>query len=132
MNITGIKNTMVTPETTSVANQQQQPKVSLIGERQATAATGKEQPPAADVSGLQKQLIDAADTISGLVQNLNLNSDLQFQVDDSTGANIISVLDGETGEVIRRFPSEESMAIARYIAEFAEAPKVGLLMDQIE
>lgn len=132
MNINGIKSTIAQPDTAAGANQRQQPSVSLINERQSVAANGKQQPPAADVVDLQARLIEAAETISELVQSVNLDSDLQFQVDDSTGTSIISVLDGETGEVIRRFPSEESMAIARYIAEFAEAPKVGLLMDQTE
>ncbi|MFK7974622.1 MAG: flagellar protein FlaG [Halioglobus sp.] len=132
MSITEIKNTMVLPEFSGGPNQQQKPNVSLVNERQIGAVSGKQQPPPADVAELQAQLKDASELISNLVQSVNLDSDLQFKVDDSTGANIISVLDGKTGEVIRRFPSEESMAIARYIAEFAEAPKVGLLMDQTE
>lgn len=132
MNVNGIKNTIAPPDTAASANQRQQPGVSLVNERQAAAANGKQQPPAADVVDLQADLVKAAETISDLVQSVNLDSDLEFQVDESTGTSIISVLDGETGEVIRRFPSEESMAIARYIAEFAEAPKVGLLMDQTE
>lgn len=131
MNITGFKNP-IAPVDASAKMQIQVPAVSLISERQAAVTGGKQQPPPADVVDLQQELVDAAEIISDLVQNLNLDSDLQFQVDDSTGANIITVLDGETGEVIRRFPSEESMAIARYIAEFAEAPRVGLLMDQTE
>lgn len=131
MNITGIKNT-IAPAETATAAVQQQPSVSLISERQAAAQSGNQQPSSADVPRLQEQLFEAAETISNLVQDLNLDADLQFQVDDSTGASIITVLDGETGEVIRRFPTEESMAIARYIAEFAEAPRVGLLMDQTE
>lgn len=131
MNITGIKNT-IAPAETATAVVQQQPSVSLISERQAAAQSGNQQPSSADVPRLQEQLFEAAETISNLVQDLNLDADLQFQVDDSTGASIITVLDGETGEVIRRFPTEESMAIARYIAEFAEAPRVGLLMDQTE
>ena len=107
-------------------------KVTPINERQNLPARGNDSPPSAPAVDLEAQLVQAADIISELVQNLNLDSDLQFQVDDSTGASIITVLDGETGDVIRRFPTEESLAIASYIAEFSEAPRVGLLMDQVE
>jgi len=131
MNISGIKNT-VTPVDTAATTPQQSVRVSPINERQTTATSGNQPPPAADVVDLQAQLIDAAETITELVQSINLDSDLQFRVDDSTGTNILTVLDGQTGEVIRSFPSEESLAIARYIAEFADAPTVGLLTDQIE
>ena len=133
MNISGIKNT-VTPvdDTGALPQPQQSPKVSAINERQAAATSGNPSPPAADVVDLQAQLVEAAEAISELVNSINLDSDLQFRVDDSTGTNIITVLDGETGEVIRSFPTEESLAIARYIAEFADAPTVGLLTDQTE
>lgn len=129
MIVTGIKNSIVPTEANKVA---EQPKVSLISERQAQAPSGNTSPPEAKVADLQARLIDAAEIISNLVDNLNLDSDLQFKVDDSTGASIITVLDGETGEVIRRFPTEESLAIARHIAEFSDAPRVGLLMDSTE
>lgn len=129
MNISNIKNVIgpfeaVTPLELA--------KVTAINERQDLPARGNESPPSAPAVNLQEQLVQAADIISELVQNLNIDSDLQFQVDDSTGANVITVLDGETGAVIRRFPTEESLAIARYIAEFSEAPRIGLLTDQVE
>lgn len=129
MIVTGIKNSIASPEASKVT---EQPRVALISERQVQPQSGNTSPPEANVADLQAKLIDAAEIISNLVENLNLDSDLQFQVDDSTGASIITVLDGETGEVIRRFPTEESLAIARHIAEFSDAPRVGLLMDSTE
>jgi flagellar protein FlaG len=136
MNFSGIKST-VTPidsgGVSSIQSQAQQASnVSVLADRQPTAKGGNEQPQTANVVDLHEQLVKAAETISDLVQSLNLDSDLQFQVDDSTGTNIITVIDGKTGDIIRSFPSEESLAIARYIAEFADAPTVGLLTDQIE
>lgn len=40
-------------------------------------------------------------------------SDLKFTVDDSTNINIVRIEDSETGELIRQFPSEAMLAIAR-------------------
>ena len=38
---------------------------------------------------------------------------LQFTVDEDTGIDVVKVIDTETEEVIRQFPSEEVLAIAR-------------------
>lgn len=40
-------------------------------------------------------------------------SNLQFTVDEETGINIVKVVDTDTKEVIRQFPSEEVLAIAK-------------------
>lgn len=40
-------------------------------------------------------------------------SDLKFTVDEGTDINIVRIEDSETGELIRQFPSEAMVAIAR-------------------
>lgn len=40
-------------------------------------------------------------------------SNLQFTVDEDTGIDVVKVVDADTKEVIRQFPSEEVIAIAR-------------------
>lgn len=40
-------------------------------------------------------------------------SNLQFTVDEDTGMDVVKVVDTDTKEVIRQFPSEEVIAIAR-------------------
>lgn len=40
-------------------------------------------------------------------------SNLQFTVDEETGIDIVKVVDTDTKEVIRQFPSEEVLAIAK-------------------
>ena len=55
---------------------------------------------------------------------------LQFEVDDESGMEILTVLDGETGEIIRRFPADEVVASARYIAENTADVTTGVLLDQ--
>ncbi|MEZ5480959.1 MAG: flagellar protein FlaG [Porticoccaceae bacterium] len=39
------------------------------------------------------------------------------------------MLDSETSEIVRQIPSEEVLAISRYITEYAPDPVKGLLMN---
>ncbi|MDC6679087.1 flagellar protein FlaG, partial [Leclercia adecarboxylata] len=47
----------------------------------------------------------------------NLQRDLSFSVDDSTGDVIVQVVDGESGKVVRQIPSEEILRLAERIDE---------------
>jgi flagellar protein FlaG len=40
---------------------------------------------------------------------------VEFHVDDSTGLTVVSIIDRNTGELIRQIPEEVEMRIARYI-----------------
>lgn len=51
---------------------------------------------------------------------------LEFSVDSDTHRPIVRLLDTETGELIRQFPSEETLAISRAIGEFQQ----GMLLRQ--
>lgn len=53
----------------------------------------------------------AARSVEKFVQQMS--SDLQFSVDESSGSNVVRVVDRATKEVIRQIPSEEMLAIAR-------------------
>lgn len=44
-------------------------------------------------------------------------SDLKFTIDEGTDINIVRIEDSETGELIRQFPSEAMVAIARSLDE---------------
>lgn len=44
-----------------------------------------------------------------------LANNLQFTVDKDTGINVVKVVDTVTKEVIRQFPSEEVLAIAKVL-----------------
>lgn len=50
---------------------------------------------------------------------------LQFSVDDDTGKTVVRIIDSSTDEVIKQFPSEEMLAIARSIDKLQ-----GLLLRQ--
>ena len=49
------------------------------------------------------------------------NNSLQFELDRSTGKTVVRVIDGDTQEVVRQFPSEEVLAIARAIPPISGA-----------
>jgi flagellar protein FlaG len=75
---------------------------------EAAIATGKKLPlPAAAV-------IDVAAAARLIDEFLRqAGRELTFSVDDITGRTVVSVRDPATGELIRQFPSEEALRIAR-------------------
>lgn len=48
---------------------------------------------------------------------------LEFKVDENSGQAVVTVLDKDTGDVIRQMPSEEALALAEKLSEVT-----GLLM----
>jgi flagellar protein FlaG len=55
----------------------------------------------------------------------SISSSLEFSKDSSTGKDLVRIIDTNSNEVIRQFPTEEMLAIARAIDNFK-----GLLIDQ--
>ena len=60
-----------------------------------------------------EQLNAAIHDINEYVQQVQRT--LQFSVDDDTGTTVVKVLDSATDEVIRQFPPEEALALARHL-----------------
>lgn len=59
------------------------------------------------------------------------SSDLQFQVDKDTGISFFQVIDPRTKEVIRQFPPEEVITMARKLREMASQKDAsGVLLDK--
>ena len=54
-----------------------------------------------------------------------MNRSLQFQVDEDSGRDVIKVLDKNSGEVIKQYPSEEVLNLVSKLSESA-----GILIDQ--
>ncbi|MBH0042946.1 flagellar protein FlaG [Pseudoalteromonas sp. SWXJZ10B] len=54
-----------------------------------------------------------------------MNRSLQFKVDEDSGRDVIKVLDKNSGEVIKQYPSEEVLSLVSKLSETA-----GLLIDQ--
>jgi len=55
----------------------------------------------------------------------SVSSNLQFSLDEDSGRTIVKVVDTETEEVLRQFPSEEMLSIAKSIDRMQ-----GLLIDR--
>ena len=70
----------------------------------------------------------AARQVNDFVKQLDRN--LEFAVDESSGRVIITVREPETGKIIRQIPPEELLVIARLVSEnFASAPvPTGILL----
>jgi flagellar protein FlaG len=60
----------------------------------------------------------------------NLPSDLQFQPDKESGYVIFKVVNPLTHEVIRQYPPEEMVKMARYLKAAANQGKSGILLDR--
>ena len=73
----------------------------------------------------------AAKQVNSFVKQLDRN--LEFSVDESSGRVIITVREPETGKIIRQIPPEELLVIAKLVSEnfaSASAPTGILLADE--
>jgi flagellar protein FlaG len=68
-------------------------------------------PPAQPVS--QEAVAAAVENANAYVQSVSTN--LQFSLDEDSGRTVVRMVDTETQEVLRQFPSEEMLAISRSI-----------------
>lgn len=66
-------------------------------------------------ASVQDQVRNAVENVNHVVQNMPHGSNLEFTVDRDTKINVIKVMDKVTGDVIRQFPAEEILAIAKAI-----------------
>ncbi len=60
------------------------------------------------------------EAVAAAVQSANasmrsISSSIQFSLDQDSGRTIVKMIDTETDEVIRQFPSEEMLAISKSI-----------------
>jgi flagellar protein FlaG len=60
-------------------------------------------------------LKQAVSKLNDYVQNVQRN--LQFSIDKESGATVVKVIDAKSEEVIRQMPTEETLRIARSLAE---------------
>lgn len=81
-------------------------------------------PPAAPQPVSPEALDNAVAVINQAMQDSN--QALRFSVDTDTQRTVVKMVDTSTGELIRQFPSDATLAISRGIAEFQQ----GLLLKQ--
>lgn len=94
-----------------------QPGVSPDLPRVAVAQTAEQQATSA-------QLRNAADNINKVLKQSNKN--LEFSVDTGTKKAVVKLIETDTGDLIRQYPTEEMLAISSAIDQFQQ----GVLLKQ--
>lgn len=87
--------------------------------RQELPSRGQGVPPLTDSSEVKQ----AVSRLNDYVQNMR--RDLQFRVDEDSNRVIVTVVDSESGEVIRQIPNEQVLAAANSLKAAQ-----GLLVDE--
>ena len=75
------------------------------------------------VEANRQELEDAVKQVNDFLKPIN--NSIQFNLDDDTGKTIVKVIDLATKDIIRQFPSEEMLSIAKAIDKMK-----GLLVQQ--
>jgi len=85
--------------------------------RQNVAAeAGKSLPPESDTGKVSSEELQQAVTqLNDKIQQVQ--RDLLFSVDDSSGQTVVRVVNTETDEVVRQMPTEEALRISRNIQD---------------
>lgn len=90
--------------------------VNMVAEKVATVA------PAETALTVKPEEVSLRESLQTAVAQLNdymqnVERSLQFTIDEDSGKDVVTVWDKKTEEIIRQFPSEEVLVIARQIAE---------------
>lgn len=100
------------------------PVASTNATQTASSVTGTEPHSASTAEPTPAQLQDAVDKINSSMKEINSN--LQFSIDSDTQRVVVKVVESESGKVIKQFPSEEALSIAKAIERFQK----GILVKQ--
>jgi len=120
---------VATPNTPSVAVL---PESSTEGKLNVDSEASGKLLPRNDDSDIQKRekIEEKVSELNSFVQNIQRG--IQFSVHEETGRSVISITDKDTGEEIRRFPSEQVLSMSAKIAETLAVPSengLGLLVN---
>lgn len=123
MNIQNVGNLEQAPQPIRVtnggapSNVTVRPRVAVELPRAVTGQAAERQLP-------PEQLKHAVDSINETIKQTG--NSLEFSVDSDSNRTIVKLVDTETGDVIRQYPSEEMLAISHAIDQFQQ----GLLLKQ--
>ena len=92
------------------------------------------QAPTTQDTAAQEQVAIAAEALDAAVSQINdyvqnLERSLSFTVDEGSGRTVVTVRDSESEEIIRQFPSEETLKLAAVIEELQDK-KEGILLQE--
>lgn len=117
---------------TPITSPNGQSRTSDVKAAEPSAASGKTAPAAAEPAAIaaaaqadpvkvdKTQLKNSVDAINRYLKD---NSEVQFSIDDSSGASVIKVVDTETKKILRQFPSQQALDISKDLQG-----KIGLLL----
>ncbi|MDO9453166.1 MAG: flagellar protein FlaG [Stagnimonas sp.] len=105
----------ITPNTYATAAVK--PAVVLPLPLAAKAAAAEPEPEPDESAGLGKAIEELNRYVAGS------RTDLRFAVDRDAGQLVVSIIDAESGQVLRQMPSLEALRIARYL----EHDRLGLI-----
>lgn len=89
----------------------------VAGEGKVVPETGNS-PPVAEPVNIRESIEKTVEQISEFV-HANARG-LRFRVDDASGRTVVTVLNPNSGEVIRQIPSEEFLHIASELRRYGE------------
>ena len=104
----------------------QKPPVPVARTTEAAATTQTSKPAAPAERPSPEQLEAAVSELSNAMQSVQRN--LNFSIDEDSGQTVVKVIDSSSNEVIRQFPSEEALALARRMRESDSSEISGLLL----
>lgn len=85
-----------------------------------------QQPPVKQVAVTASEVNGAVEDISRHIQNVQRN--LSFSIDEDSGSTVVKVIDTESDEVIRQYPTEEILEIRRHLSEMSGDELTGILV----
>lgn len=107
------------PTATPALRDSQGESLALVG----NAGSPTTAPPADPVN--PAKLNQALGNLRAYAQNLQRN--LQFSIDETSGQTVVRVIDPQTKEVIRQIPGEDALAMAERLRTLSAGPTGGLL-----
>ena len=95
------------------------PAVSAQAQAEAEATQTVQAVQATQQSGAAELSPDQLELMAEEMQTFigSFNRSLQFKVDEDSGRNVVTVLDSDTGDVIRQIPSEELLDVINRLNE---------------
>ncbi|MGC2166128.1 MAG: flagellar protein FlaG [Gallionella sp.] len=78
-------------------------------------------PPAAKPAAVQPTNMELKNLVDGINRALKqANKSLEFSVDSDTKKTVVKLIDSESGDVIRQFPTDEMLALSKAIGQLQE------------
>lgn len=109
---------MIIHTTPLPAHQALQPDTRAHGVAPTQPVSSTPPPAGASVAATPEVVQQAVAVINQALQQSNRT--LEFSVDTDTRQTVVKMVDTTTGELLRQFPSESALAIAREIEQFQQ------------